>query len=56
MALMTKRPGIVIWSMKAKKVFVIELTVPFEENFDRAHQRKLENMKICDSNVSEMTG
>ena len=25
-----------------KKVFVIELTVPFEENFDWAHQRKLE--------------
>ena len=27
-ALMTKRPDIVIWSVKAKKVFVIELTVP----------------------------
>ena len=32
-ALMTKRPDIVIWSVKAKKVFVIELTAPFEENF-----------------------
>ena len=41
-ALTTKRPDIVIWSVKAKKVFVIELTVPFEENFDWAHQRKLE--------------
>ena len=28
--------------LKQKKVFVIELTVPFEENFDWAHQRKLE--------------
>ena len=37
-----KRPDIVIWSVKAKKVFVIELTVPYEENFDWAHQRKLE--------------
>ena len=41
-ALTTKRPIIVIWSVKAKKVFVIEITVPFEENFDWAHQRKLE--------------
>ena len=28
-----------------KKVFTIELTVPFEENFDWAHQRKLEKYK-----------
>ena len=41
-ALTTKHPDIVIWSVKAKKVFVIELTVPFEENFDWAYQRKLE--------------
>ena len=40
-ALTTKRPDIVIWSVKAKKVFVIELIVHFEENFDWAHQRKL---------------
>ena len=41
-ALTTKHPDIVIWSVKEKQVFVIELTVPFEENFDWAHQRKLE--------------
>ena len=41
-ALMTKRPNIVIWSVKTKKVFVFELTVPFEENFNWAHQHKLE--------------
>ena len=40
--LTTTRPDIVIWSVKAKKVFVIELTLPYEENFDWAHQRKLE--------------
>ena len=40
--LTTKRPDIVIWSVKAKKVFVIELTVPFEVNIPWAHQRKLE--------------
>ena len=28
--------------LKQKKVFGIELTVPFEENFDCAHQPKLE--------------
>ena len=42
-ALTTQRPDIVIWSVKSfKKVFVIELTVPFEENFDWSHQPKLE--------------
>ena len=41
-ALTTKSPDIVIWSVKAKKVFVIELTVHFEENSDWAHQLKLE--------------
>ena len=40
-ALTTKRPDIVIWSVKTKNVFVIELTVPYEENFDWAHQHKL---------------
>ena len=40
--LTTKCPDIVVWSLKAKKVLVIELTVLFEENFDWAHQHKLE--------------
>ena len=39
---MTKRPDIVIRFVKAKKFSFFELTVPFEENFDWAHQRKLE--------------
>ena len=37
-ALTIKHPDIVIWFIKAKKVFVIELTVPFEENLNWAHQ------------------
>ena len=41
-ALMTQHPDIVIWSFKLKNVFVIELTAPFEENFDCVHQHKLE--------------
>ena len=41
-ALTTKRSDTLIWSVKAKKVFVIELTVPYEENFNWAHQRILE--------------
>ena len=41
MALTTQHPDIVIWSVKLKKFFVIELMVPFEENFDWAHQCKL---------------
>ena len=38
----TQRPDIVIWYVKLKKVFVIELIVLFEENFDWLHQCKLE--------------
>ena len=38
----TQHPDIIIWSVELNKVFVIELTVPFEENFKWAHQRKLE--------------
>ena len=41
-ALTTKCPDIVIWSVKAKKDFITELAVLFEENFDWAHKRKLE--------------
>ena len=41
-ALTTQHPDIVIWSVKLKKGFVIELTVPFEENFDWAYQHMLE--------------
>ena len=41
-ALTAQRPDLIIWSVSQKRVFLIELTVPFEENFDWAHQRKLE--------------
>ena len=34
---MTQHPDMVIWSIKLKKVFVIELLIPFEENYDWAH-------------------
>ena len=39
----TKCPDIVILSVKAKNVFVIESTALFEENFDWAQKCKLEN-------------
>ena len=41
-ALTSQRPDLIVWSVAQRKVFLIELTVPFEENFDWAHQRKLE--------------
>ena len=53
-ALTTKRPDIVIWSVKAKKVFVIELTVKKISTGHISVSRK--NMKICENNVSEMAG
>ena len=35
------RPDIVIWSKSTKKVIIIELTVPWEENIETAHERKM---------------
>ena len=34
------RPDIVLWSNQGKKVIAIELTVPWEERCDEAHERK----------------
>lgn len=36
----TLRPDIVIWSGQAKKIILVELTVPWEEGCDEAHERK----------------
>ena len=44
-ALTTKRPDNVIWSVKLKKKFVIEILNPFDENFYWAHKSKLEKYK-----------
>ena len=41
-ALTTQRPDMVIWSDKLKTVILMELTVPWEENFSHAHERKLD--------------
>lgn len=34
------RPDIVVWSEQAKRVILVELTVPWEEGCDEAHERK----------------
>ncbi|KAI8482277.1 hypothetical protein Bbelb_399680 [Branchiostoma belcheri] len=34
------RPDMVLWSKQAKKVTMIELTVPWEERVEEAHERK----------------
>ena len=53
-ALTAQRPDLIIWSVTQRKIYIIELTVPFEENFDWAHQRKLEKYEdlreICTRN------
>ena len=36
----TLRPDVVIWSVQAKKLIAIELTVPWEERCEEAHERK----------------
>ncbi|KAK0136881.1 hypothetical protein N1851_026903 [Merluccius polli] len=35
------RPDIVLWSKGTKQVVLIELTVPWEERMEEAHERKL---------------
>ena len=36
----TLRPDIVIWSKKTKQVVLVELTVPWEERMEEAHEKK----------------
>ena len=36
----TLRPDIVLWSTQRKSIILVELTVPWEEGCDKAHQRK----------------
>ncbi|XP_076155592.1 uncharacterized protein LOC143138965 [Alosa pseudoharengus] len=36
----TLRPDVVIWSEQAKKIILVELTVPWEEGCEEAHERK----------------
>ena len=40
-AITRKRPDIVLWSKVTKQVVFIELTIPWEEGVDEAHERKL---------------
>ena len=35
-----ERPDIVIWSDAVRVVFIVELTVPWEENMEEAYERK----------------
>lgn len=35
-----QRPDMVLWSLSTKQVLVIELTVPWEERIEEAHERK----------------
>ena len=55
-ALMTMHPDIVIWSVKAKKVFVIELTVLLKKISTGDISVSWKNMRICENNESEMAG
>ena len=49
-----QRPHLVIWSVNSKKVFIAELTIPFETNIDWAHQRKLEKYVAYAKSVLRM--
>ena len=40
-AITNQRPDMVVWSREGKKVVLIELTCPWEENAEEAHERKL---------------
>ena len=36
----SKKPDLVLWSTEERKVHLIELTVPHEDNIEKAHERK----------------
>lgn len=47
----TLRPDVVLWSTEQKSIVIVELTVPWEERCEEAHERKsakyLELMESC---------
>ena len=53
-ALTTERPDIVLWNDKTRSVILIELTIPFEDNFSDAAQRKANRyhdlLQLCSTN------
>ena len=48
-----KRPDIVAWSDSKKSVLIIELTVPWEENREEAHERKKNHYKTLPADWME---
>ena len=38
----TQRPDLVVWNAEKKHVLIMELTVPWEDNFEQAEERKEE--------------
>ena len=48
-----KRPDIVAWSDSKKSVLLIELTVPWEENWEEAHEGKKNQYETLHANWVE---
>ena len=51
-----KRPDIVAWSDSKKTVLLIELTVPWEENREEAHERKKNRYETLRADAWKMVG
>lgn len=49
------RPDIIIWSSSIKKVFLVELTVPLEENFGDATLRKSQRYNDLCNQINDTT-
>ena len=43
----SKKPDLVIWSEEERKVHLVELTVPHEDNISAAHERKHKRYENC---------
>jgi hypothetical protein len=50
-----QRPDIVIWSINAKKVLLVELTVPCDENIEAAQTRKTGRYTQLSSDINSTT-
>jgi hypothetical protein len=49
----SQRPDVVLWSARTKTVIMIELTCPAEENFIKAHIRKMDRYTLLQEQIRD---
>jgi len=49
----SQRPDVVLWSARTKTVIMAELTCPAEENFIKAHVRKMDRYSVLEEQIRD---